>query len=136
MITRLHRADNFTHNEYKLEKDFNLLSWSAYDDRFKPSINDHNFRDWDRKGLKAMCTLTQNGYIVNFQELTTCHGLGKRNHFRYLQLKDHFMKELQTVKALNGGIDVMTRTYSGTKLKVISVPKFERHKLKRSERRN
>lgn len=107
--------------QHKLERDLKLLSWFAYDDRFKPSLSDHNFRDWGRKGLTSMCTLTKNGNVMNFQELKTSYGLENRDHFRYLQLRDYFIKEIQTVKTSNGVLDVMTRTYSGTKFKAVSV---------------
>ena len=63
-----------------------------------------------------MCTLTKKGYVMNFQQLKMSYGLDNGEHFRYLQLRDYFIKEIQTVKDLNGVLDVMTRTYSGTKL--------------------
>ena len=62
------------YKEIKLERELKLLSWFAYDDRFKPSLSDHNFRDWAGKGLTAMCTLTKNGNVMNFQELKTSYG--------------------------------------------------------------
>lgn len=64
-----------------------------------------------------MCTLTKNGNVMNFEELKTSYGLGDRDHFRYLQLRDYFIKEIQAVKTLNGVLDVMIRTYSGTNLR-------------------
>lgn len=54
--------------QHKLERDLKLLSWFAYDDRFKPSLSDRNFRDWGRNGLTAMCTLTKSGDVMSFQE--------------------------------------------------------------------
>ena len=51
----------------KLERDLKLLSWFAYNDRFKPSLSDHKFRDWGGKGLTAMCTLIKNGNIMNLK---------------------------------------------------------------------
>lgn len=53
--------------QHKLERDLKLLSWFAYDDRFKPSLSDRNFREWSRKGLTAMCTFTKNGDVMSFQ---------------------------------------------------------------------
>lgn len=102
---------------------------AAYEDRFKPSLSDHNFRDWGSKGLTAMCTLTKNGNEMSFQELKMIYGLENGDLFRYLQLRDYFIKEIQAGKTLNGVLDVMIRTYSGTKLKAVSVstvPKSER----------
>jgi len=87
-----------------------LLSWFAYDDRFKPSLKDHNFRDWAGKELTAMCTLAKTGNVMNFQELKTSYGLENGNPFIYLQLRDYFMKEIQTVKTVNSVLDVMIRT--------------------------
>ena len=107
--------------QHKLERDLKLLSWFAYDDGFKPNLSDHNFKNWGRKGLTAMCTLTKNGNVMNFQELKTKYGLENRNHFRYLQLRDYFAKEVHTVKTLNGVLDIMTRTYNGTEVKAVSV---------------
>ena len=68
-------------------KDLKLPGWFAYDDRFKPSLSDHNFRHWGRKGPTAISTLTKNGNVMNFQELKTSYGLENRDHFRYLWLK-------------------------------------------------
>ena len=67
-----------------------------------------------------MCMLTKNGNVMNFQELKTSYGLENRDNFRYLQLRDYFIKEIQAVKTLNGVLHVMTRTYSGTKLRAVS----------------
>ena len=107
--------------QHKLERDIKLLGWFSYDDGFKPGVNDYNFRDWSRKGFTAMCKLMKNGHIMSFQELKTDYGLENRDHFRFLQLRDYFIKEIQTVKNLNGVLDVMIRTYNGTKLKAVSV---------------
>ena len=74
-------------NQHKLERDLKLPGWFAYDDRFKPSLSDHNFRHWGRKGPTAISTLTKNGNVMNFQELKTSYGLENRDHFRYLWLK-------------------------------------------------
>lgn len=51
--------------QYKLERDVRLLNWFAYDDRFKPSLSDQNFRSWQRNGITAMCTITENGNMMN-----------------------------------------------------------------------
>ena len=48
-------------------------------------------------------------YVMNFQELKTNYTLDNGEHFRYLQLRDYFIKEVQTVEILNGVLDVMTR---------------------------
>ena len=58
---------------------------------------------------------------MTFQELKTKYGLENRDHFRYLQLRDYFAKEVHTVKTLNGVLDIMTRTYNGTEVKAVSV---------------
>lgn len=95
--------------QHKLERNVKLLSWFAYDDGFKPGVNDFNFRDWSRKGLTAMCKLMKNGHM-SFQELKMDYGLENRDHFRFLQLRDYFIKDIQPVKNLNGVLDVMIKT--------------------------
>ena len=71
---------------YKLEREVNILSWFAYDNRFKPNLGDQNFKRWETKGITAMCTVTKNGNMMSFVELKEKYGLENSDFFRYLQL--------------------------------------------------
>lgn len=60
---------------HRLEKEVRLLSWIAYDERFKPNLSDLTYRNWERKGITAMCTILKNGNIMSFQDLREIYGL-------------------------------------------------------------
>ena len=75
------------------------------DNRFKPSWNDQNLRSWEKKGITALCTIMKDGNIMSFQDLKERNGLENGDFYRYLQLRDYFMKELQYSKTLNGITD-------------------------------
>ncbi|KAF3844504.1 hypothetical protein F7725_007667 [Dissostichus mawsoni] len=114
---------------YKLEREVKILSWFAYDNRFKPNLGDQNFKEWETKGITAMCTVTKNGSMMSFVDLKEKYGLENSDFFRYLQLRDYFIKEIQT-KTSNGVIDILIRTYNRTRLKATSAL----HKNKRDSR--
>lgn len=50
------------------------------------------------RGLQAMCAIIKNGNIIDFQDIL---GLDSEDFFRFLQLRDYFIKESQTSETLN-----------------------------------
>jgi len=98
---------------HRLEKEMRLLSWIAYDEGFKPNLSDLTYRNWERKGITAMCTILTNGNIMSFQDLRETYG--------YLQLRDYFIREIGSPKILNGVTDVLMRVHNESKIKVASV---------------
>lgn len=58
---------------------------------------------------------------MSFQELKTKYGLENKDLFRYLQIRDYYVREIQDVKSLNGVVDVLSRTYKGITFNAISV---------------
>lgn len=53
--------------------------------------------------------------------MTDIFELDNEDFFRYLQLKDNFIKEMQFSKTLNGVLETTVPTSSGTRFKAISV---------------
>lgn len=54
--------------KYKLERERSLLSWIAYDPKFKPGIYDLRFKHWTEKGVIALCTILKDGTCMSFQD--------------------------------------------------------------------
>ena len=109
--------------KYKLGQDMQLLNWFAYDESFKPSQTDFTFRQWATNGVTAICTIIKNGNVMSFQELKRTYGLGDRDFFRYLQLRNYFVIELQgkqTLESPNAIIDAVVKIYNGIKLRLTS----------------
>lgn len=52
-----------------------------------------------------MCAITKNGNIIDFQDVL---GLDSEDLFRFLQLRDYFLKESQTSETLNIVLKTMT----------------------------
>lgn len=67
-----------------------------------------------------MCTLIKNGKIMSFQDLKERYGLGNEDFFRYLQLRDYLIKEIQCTTTSDGVLEVMIQTYNGSKFRAIS----------------
>lgn len=49
------------------------------------------------------------------------YGLENGDFFRYLQLRDYFLKEIQNFRNINGLLDLIVQTYNRKRFKIISV---------------
>lgn len=90
------------------------MSWFAFDDRFTPGINDKGFKQWERKGITAICTMVEWGKPQSFEKLRDRFGLNEHEQYRYLQIKDYYEKEIKT-DTENGVVEVFQRAYEGKK---------------------
>lgn len=80
----------------KIGKEIGLLKWIAFDDRFIPGKYDSSFKHWTGKGITAVCTATEKGEMKSFQQLKNKHDLTNQDLFRYLQVRDYFIKQIKT----------------------------------------
>ena len=63
-----------------------------------------------------MCTLIKNGNFMSFQEMKQKYDLSNLDHFRYLQIRDYFDKEIKhNVNLDNGLIRNIIGIYSSKK---------------------
>ena len=46
-----------------LEREIKILTWVAYDSKFKPGAMDCNFEQWINKGITVLCTIIDRGKI-------------------------------------------------------------------------
>ena len=81
--------------QLKLDDGLSLLKWIAYDNHFTPGSIDMTYRHWVDKGITAMCTITKEGNIVSFQEMKDIFGLTNADLFRYLQMRDYYIKKIK-----------------------------------------
>ena len=70
--------------------------WFAYDLKFKPGLYDTAFKGWTQKGATAICTVSDGGQFLSFQDLKTKYSLENKDFYRYLQLRDYFTKEIRS----------------------------------------
>ena len=69
--------------KYKLEREIKILTWVAYDSKFKPGAMDSSFEQWMNKGITVLCRVTDRGQIKRFQSLQRQCGLEGYDQFRY-----------------------------------------------------
>lgn len=80
---------------YKIKKDINLLKWIASDSNFNPPRYDRGFKQWTTRGITAWCTLVKDEQLESFQNMKEKYNLDKQEFYRYLQLRDYYLKEVR-----------------------------------------
>lgn len=107
---------------FKLEKQARLLRWVAYDNDFKPAQLDSRFKQWTLKGITSYCTISANTGLKSFQHLTDTYILEKQDFFRYLQLRNHYNKNIKNNDKMEiNMINIFIDAYKGgTHKKLIS----------------
>lgn len=107
---------------FKLEKQARLLRWVAYDNDFKPAQLDSRFKQWTMKGITSYCTISANTGLKSFQHLTDTYILEKQDFFRYLQLRNHYNKNIKNNDQIEMNmINIFIDAYkNGTHKKLIS----------------
>ena len=129
MIEHVHTVTQFTFKmwfnlvqKYGLERELRLIQWIAYDRRFIPSSFDQTFKQWIPSEITVMCTLIKNGNFMSFHEIKQKYNLNNQDHFRYLQIRDYFDKEIkQNVNLDNNRIITnIIGIYNSKKYRIIS----------------
>jgi len=80
----------------KIGKEIGLLKWVAFDDKFAPGKHDARFKYWAEKGIT--CTTIKRGEMKSFQELKNTHDLMNKDLFRYLQMRDCYIKSIKSTE--------------------------------------
>ena len=80
--------------KYQLRRKSDLLKWFAYDSEFRPNNYDIRFKKWTKNGLTAYCTLLDRCTVMSFLDLKDRFDLQNQDHFRYLQIRDFFIKKI------------------------------------------
>lgn len=64
----------------------------------------------------------KDGQLESFQNIKDKYDLDKHEFYRYLQLRDYFMKEIRMdpSREVNGVIQIIINTYKETKVRIIS----------------
>ena len=109
--------------KYNLEREIKVLTWLAYDPKFKPGTLDNSFVEWANRGITALITLTESGEMKSFQDLKNEFELENQDLFRYFQIRDYYNKEIKPglPEELNGVIGAMCNAYKNNLGRVISV---------------
>lgn len=107
---------------YKIGKQTKILRWITNDNKFQPGKEDAGFKRSARGGITAICRMVEKGEMQSFQYLRDKFDLERGDHFRYLQVREYYIKEIQMDKNTkqNGVIKVMIEAYEGKKGRVIS----------------
>lgn len=106
--------------EFHLEKQIQILNWVAYNPDFKPGTIDHRFTQWIYLGISALCTITNNGNIESFQALKDKFGLVNHDLFRYLQVRQYYMKEIKNNDEINQIVQVVIQAYKKGTSEIVS----------------
>uniref|UniRef100_A0A3Q3ASL9 Reverse transcriptase domain-containing protein n=1 Tax=Kryptolebias marmoratus TaxID=37003 RepID=A0A3Q3ASL9_KRYMA len=111
-----------TLKKHKIKKEMKVLRWVAYDSDFKPAMYDKGFKQWISKGITGWFTLQKDGELESFQKMKDKYNLDKHEFYRYLQLRDYYRTEIKWDPSVevNGVIEIVIKSFSGTKIKIIS----------------
>lgn len=66
--------------------------------------------------------LVKNGQLESFQNMKEKFDLDKQEFYRYLQLRDYFLKEMRTDPSgeVHGVIQLIINTYKENKIRIVS----------------
>ena len=76
----------------KVGRELGPLKWVAFDKEFTPGTSDTRFKQWTEMGITVMCKVIQKGEMRNFQDLKETYGLKNQDLFRFLQMRDYYIK--------------------------------------------
>jgi len=80
----------------EFERNSQILRWVEYDTEFKPASLDSRFKQWTNLGITSYCMISSTDGLDAFKKLIDTYYLGKEDFFRYLQLRHHFDKNINT----------------------------------------
>lgn len=108
--------------KHKIQKDISILKWIAYDSKFKPAKYDTGFKQWTNRGITAWCVLMKKRQLESFQNIKEKYDLNKHDFYKYLQLRNYFLKEIKMDPSgeMNGVIQTIINAYKETKVRIIS----------------
>lgn len=66
---------------------------------FPPSLIDHAFQAWFRKGLRCVRDFFQGGSFISFEHMIKAFDIPKSNFYRYLQVRSLVKKYFNTLSA-------------------------------------
>lgn len=109
-----------TCKRFHLEKHARILKWVTYDPEFKPSGLDMRFRQWALKCVTAYCTITTGNCLEPFNHLSNAYNLGKKDFFRYLQVRDYFSKGIKQTEDTEPNL--INIDYKTSQISLLSIP--------------
>ena len=89
------------HTWFGVVKQFNLwnqlkkIRWVGHDTDFKPNGMDSRFKYWTSMGITTFCNIMEKNTLQSFQALKEKYNLENLDFFRYLQVRQYFMKEVR-----------------------------------------
>lgn len=86
---------------------------SPRDRDFKPAQMDVRFKQWIWNGITSYCTVSSKIGLECFQHLIDTYNLEKHNFYRYLQLRNHFNKNINNEAAELSRINIFAEAYKG-----------------------
>lgn len=86
---------------------------SPRDRDFKPAQMDVRFKQWIWNGITSYCTVSSKIGLECFQHLIDTYNLEKHNFYRYLQLRNHFNKNINNDAAELSRINIFAEAYKG-----------------------
>lgn len=81
--------------QLKIEKQSKILRWIAYDTAFIPGEMDQRFKHWTYIGITSFCKIMEGNNLQSFQALKDTYDLENLDFFRYLQMRQYFLREIQ-----------------------------------------
>lgn len=104
----------------KFDEGMGLLKWIAFDKEFTPGTIDMTYRKWVDMGISAICTVIKDGNMRSFQEIKDLFGLGNADLFRYLQMRDYYLKKIKKDE-VHSLVKVLVTSYNRQIPKAISI---------------
>lgn len=107
---------------YGIKNEINLLKWVVSDTEFTPVHFDMGFKQWEKKGVTAWCTLEKDGKLESFQNIRDKYDLDAHDLYRYLLLRDYYRKTIRGDPSMevNSMIQTVINVSKGKNFKAIS----------------
>lgn len=58
-------------------------------------VVDQRFKHWIPRGITSICKLIKNVNFMSFQQIKHKYELSNQEHFRYLEIRDFYDKEIK-----------------------------------------
>ena len=108
--------------QLKVGRELGLLKWIAFDKEFTPGISDARFKQWTEMGITAICKVIQKGEMRNFQDLKNTYGLENQDLFRFLQMRDFYIKRIKkNTDEIHPIVKMFVQSYNDVIPKAVSI---------------
>ena len=103
------------HTWFGVVKQFNLwnqvkkIRWVGHDTDFKLNGMDSRFKYWTNMGITAYCNIMEKNTLKSFQALKEKYNLENQDFFRYLQVRQYFMKEVREKETAESNEIIITK---------------------------